>query len=81
LKVVLYTKTDCSLCGGVEEVLRELQQKIRFSLEIVDIEADSAAYARYWDRIPVVTVGGTEVAHAPVDTARLTADLKRLLSP
>jgi glutaredoxin len=75
LKVTLYTKSDCGLCHEAEATLQRLRGKIRFDLEIVDIEADPAAYARYWDRIPVVAVDGEEVASAPLDEQRLKAAL------
>ncbi len=71
MKVTLYTKSECGLCEEAEGVLRRLQRDIRFELESVDIETDSLAYDRYWDRIPVVAVDGTEVAAAPIDEDRL----------
>ena len=77
LKVTMYTKADCGLCGDVQVALVRLQPKIRFELEFVNIEADPDAYARYWDRIPVVEVDGVEVAAAPIDEKRLLAALTR----
>ncbi|MEX0683615.1 MAG: glutaredoxin family protein [Dehalococcoidia bacterium] len=75
MKVTLYTKEDCGLCHKAEQIVRRLQRKNRFELELVDIEADSAAHARYWDRIPVIAVDGKEVASAPLDERRLSAIL------
>lgn len=73
--MTLYTKTECGLCEEADEMLRRLQRDIRFDLEYVDIETDSLAYGRYWDRIPVVAVEGREVAAAPIDEDRLRAFL------
>lgn len=57
-------------------MLRRINGKIRFELELVDIEVDPSAYARYWDRVPVVGVNGEEVAAAPLDEKRLALALK-----
>jgi len=73
----MYTKPDCGLCGDVQVALVRLQPKIQFELEFVNIEADSAAFSRYRDRIPVVEVDGVEVAAAPIDEKRLLAALTR----
>jgi len=75
LKVTLYSKSDCGLCDAAEEVLRQLQREIRFSIEVVDIEADKSLYDRYWDRVPVVAVEGREVASAPLDIQALRSAL------
>jgi hypothetical protein len=57
-------------------MLRRISGKIRFELELVCIEVDSATYARYRDRIPVVVVNGEEVAAAPLDEKRLASVLR-----
>ena len=75
MKVTLYTSPECGLCRRAEVVLRRLQAKIRFKLDLVDISEDDALFRQFWDRIPVVMVGGQEVAAAPVDEKRLAAAL------
>ena len=72
-RVTLFTKGECGLCAEAEELLRRLQKRIRFQLEIVDIQEDMAIYDRYKDRVPVVAVDGKEVAAAPIDGRRLAA--------
>lgn len=57
-------------------MLRRISGKIHFELELVYMEADSAAYANYRDRVPVVAVNGEEVAAAPLDEKRLASALK-----
>jgi glutaredoxin len=71
----MYTQEGCGLCRDAEAMLRRLQKKNQFELEFVDIEADSSAHARYWARIPVITVDGEEVASAPLDERDLAAAL------
>jgi glutaredoxin len=76
LKVTLYTSADCGLCRKTEAMLRRLQAKIRFDLDLVDIGESDDLFRRYWDRIPVVMADGREVAAAPVDEKRLAAALR-----
>lgn len=71
MKVTLFTKDGCGLCREAERLLRSLQRKIRFELELVDIETDPAVFDRYWARVPVVVVDGKEVSAAPLDERRL----------
>jgi len=75
LKVTLYTREDCGLCEEAEAILRRLQQSIRFEIEVVYIEDDSALFRRYHDRVPVVVMDDDEVASAPLEEARLLAVL------
>ncbi len=75
MKVTLFTKDDCGLCKEAERLLLRLQKKLRFDVEFVDIEANSAVFDRYWARVPVVAVDGKEVAAAPLDEHRLRVAL------
>ena len=65
--VVLYTKADCGLCEQAGDLLRSLQQSIRFELELVYIEDDESLRDAYHDRVPVVAVDGREVTSAPLN--------------
>jgi glutaredoxin len=76
MKVTLYTKSVCGLCCEAEAMLRRISGKIRFELELVDIEVDSATCASYRDRIPVVAVNGEEAAAAPLGEKRLASVLR-----
>lgn len=75
MKVTLYTSAECGLCRKAEVVLRRLRAKIRFDLDLVNINEDDVLFRQFWDRIPVVMVDGQEVAAAPVDEKRLVAAL------
>lgn len=77
MKVTLYTAEGCGLCREAEHLLLRLAERIRFELEIVNIEANAALYDRYWARVPVVLVDGREVAAAPIDERRVAAALRR----
>jgi hypothetical protein len=56
-------------------MLRRLQKKIRFDIELVDIGADDELFRKYWDRVPVVLADGVEAAAGVVDEKRLAAAL------
>lgn len=77
MRVTLFTAADCGLCREAEQLLVRLQRRLRFELDIIDIESDQAVYDRYWARVPVVAVDGKEVAAAPLDERRLKAALAR----
>lgn len=50
---VLYSKTGCHLCEGLEEKLRQISE-IEPGLEVRDIETDEAWWGRYSLEIPVL---------------------------
>lgn len=77
MRVTLYTTEGCGLCREAHQLLLRLGERIRFELEIVNIEANAALYDRYWARVPVVLVDGREVAAAPLDERRVAAALRR----
>ena len=57
--------------------MRRARKLIHFETQRVYIEDDPALFSEYKDRVPVLVVGGEEVASAPVDEARLLARLSR----
>ncbi|MBE9562689.1 MAG: glutaredoxin family protein [Proteobacteria bacterium] len=61
--LTLYTKVGCHLCEEMKQQLNILQQQYEFSLNLVNIDADSYLKLRYGERIPVLTVGEQEVCH------------------
>jgi glutaredoxin len=64
--VTLYRRPGCGLCDEAEELLARLSTRLRFTVETVDIEQDGTLLRRYMVEIPVVAVGGREVARAPL---------------
>ncbi len=69
--VILYTRKHCGLCEEAADALRELEPQLGFALTERDIDADPALLELYDARVPVVTVGGREVAAAPIDRSAL----------
>ncbi|MDM8567138.1 glutaredoxin family protein [Candidatus Halobeggiatoa sp. HSG11] len=61
--LTLYIKVGCHLCEKMKQQLDILQQQYEFSLNLVDIEADSYLKLRYGERIPVLAIGEREICH------------------
>jgi glutaredoxin len=69
--VVLYGRPGCCLCEDARDVLVRAQRRLDFALRELDIEQDDRLLAAYLERIPVVTIDGTEVFEFFVDERRL----------
>jgi thioredoxin reductase (NADPH) len=78
-EVLLYTRSECGLCDDAAAILRTLQAEFAFTTRVIDIDADPALRARFHDTIPVIVVGETIVAQAPIDPAALRKALSRAL--
>ena len=59
---MLYTRPGCCLCDDARKVLEEVRRHhpASFSLRERDIETSGELHRRYLERIPVVTIDGTE---------------------
>ena len=61
-ELILYSRTGCCLCEGLEQRLRELDlQALGLELTVVDIDAASVPgelRARYDLEVPVLQLGG-----------------------
>lgn len=75
--LTLYTRAGCGLCEEMEAALRDLEGRLRFRLETVDIDADPALVGRYNDRVPVLLgPDGAELCHYFLDEAAVSAALR-----
>ena len=75
MTVTLYSKPGCHLCEEVRELLAELAIDRRFTIEEINIESDPRLFAAYRYAIPVVLVGGREIARGRIDTLELQRKL------
>ena len=75
VQVTLYTKPGCGLCEEAEEVLETVRARRPFDLVKRNILDDLGDYERYKYDIPVILVGGREVARHHLDEATLQAAL------
>jgi glutaredoxin len=77
--VTLYSKHDCHLCVDARTALLRLQPELRFELHEVDITTDETLHRAYFERIPVVTLGGEELFEYFVDETVLRERLQAIL--
>jgi glutaredoxin len=75
VSVTVYSKPDCHLCESVEQVIAAVGKRRSFNLNIVNILANSQAFAQYEFEIPVVMVEGKEVARHRMDQQDFEAAL------
>jgi len=60
LRVVLYTKAECSLCEEMKQQMIQANCGELYALEEVDIEGDATLFTQYRYEIPVLSVNGVE---------------------
>lgn len=78
IEVTLYRKPGCGLCDQAEAMLARIGQRLPIAVSLVDIDSDPVLQARYFLEIPVVAVGGAEVARAPIREGALEDRLTAL---
>ncbi len=61
--LTLYTRRGCHLCDEMKLQLEPFQREYGFSLNVVDIDADSYLKLRYGERVPVLAAGEQEICH------------------
>jgi glutaredoxin len=76
--VTLYTRAGCHLCDDAREILLRVQARADFELQECDIEEDERLLRAYLERIPVVSIGGTEAFELFVDESELERMLGRV---
>ena len=60
VRIVLYTKADCSLCEEMKAEMHKAGCDALYTLEELDIEKDANLFARYRYEIPVLCINGVE---------------------
>ncbi len=76
--VVLYGRVGCCLCDDAREILLRARDRHEFELLERDIDRDESLQRAYLERIPVVTIDGTEMFELFVDEAELERQLGRV---
>ena len=70
MKVIFYTKENCTLCDLALEMIRDLGEEASFELETIDITESPDVWETYWDKIPVIMMG-EEVLWGRIDEGEL----------
>ena len=68
MRFVLYSRPGCGLCEEMRAELDRLPAAQGYALEVLDVDADSDARARYGHKIPVLLFAGELVCHGRLDT-------------
>jgi Glutaredoxin-like domain (DUF836) len=74
-RLTLYSRPGCHLCEQALEVLLSMREQIAFEICERDISGEAALLAAYFDRIPVIEVGGVELCDGFVDEDAVRAAL------
>ena len=74
-EVVLYGRPGCCLCDDARTILTRVREAHPFVLRERDIESDERLLRAYLERIPVVTIDGTEEFELFVDERELVRRL------
>ncbi len=69
--VVLYGREGCCLCDDARQILMRVRDRRPFAFQERDIESDEGLLRAYLERIPVVTIDGTEAFELFVDESEL----------
>jgi hypothetical protein len=77
--LVLVGKPGCHLCEVMREVVSPVAAELRLTLAERDVRSDPELDALYRNDIPVLLLGGREVARHRVTAADLRARLRSLL--
>jgi hypothetical protein len=77
--LTLYSKPDCHLCVEARAVLLKAQEELEFELSELDITTDETLHRAYFERIPVVALGGEELFEYFVDEDALRERLHSIL--
>ena len=71
IDVILYSKPGCHLCDVAAEIIEEVGRRVELRLVKRNILDDAEAFRRYQFDIPVIVVGGKEVARHRLTAAQL----------
>ena len=76
---MVYARQHCHLCEDMIAALRDLQARLRFRLEVTDVDSDNDLRLRYGELVPVlVAAGGEEICHYHLDLNALDAYLAKI---
>lgn len=69
--LTLVSRRYCHLCEEMEAALRPLATEFGFTVEVLDVDADSALEARYDQLVPVLLHAGEELCHYFLDVRKV----------
>ena len=76
-RLTLYSRAYCHLCADMLAALEQLRGEFDFAVEVVDVDQDAQAVARYDELVPVLVAAGEELCHYFLDDAKVREYLGR----
>jgi thiol-disulfide isomerase/thioredoxin len=78
-QLVVYGRAECHLCQEMINALQQLQKRLLFNFEIIDIDCDPELKTLYNERVPVLMAlyEKQEICHYHLDVAALDTYLAR----
>jgi hypothetical protein len=67
MRFLLYSRPGCGLCEEMLQELAALPSAKGLPIDVVDVDADPTARARYGHKIPVLMFAGELVCHGRLD--------------
>ncbi|HKN11289.1 MAG TPA: glutaredoxin family protein [Pseudomonadota bacterium] len=71
MRFLLYSRPGCGLCEELLAELAALPEASAIAVDVVDVDSDAAARARFGHKIPVLLFGGELVCHGRLDAAEV----------
>jgi hypothetical protein len=71
MRFQLYSRAGCGLCEEMLSDLAAVPEAAQLGIDIVDVDADAAARARYGHKIPLLMLAGELVCHGHLDLEEL----------
>lgn len=77
--LVVYGRAECHLCQEMINALQQLQKRLLFNFEVIDIDCDPELKTLYNDRVPVLMAlhEKQEICHYHLDISALSSYLAR----
>jgi glutaredoxin-like protein DUF836 len=76
-RLTLLVRAYCHLCDEMREAVAPLAAAAGWSVEEIDVDADSTLEARWGEHVPVLLAGEREICRYRIDRPALATCLKR----
>ena len=77
-ELIVYVREDCHLCSEMIFDLKKLQAKLRFYLELIDVDSNPNLVEKYGEFVPVLMGKDEEICHFHLDFNALDAYLVKI---
>ena len=78
-RFLMYSRTGCGLCEEMLLELSALPAAAGVPIDVLDVDAEPRAQARYGHKIPVLLLGGELVCHGRLDVEEVGKALRASL--